>query len=198
MASGEIRLSATTMRRMPVLAQSQGSISMAPSADGFAAIVVNARQLVPNDTYGPAAVGGNFSCGIGTCSYQMGLYNIPGSRGVWLNVNVSGKSPNSQWVQTFIDSKGSQFTSDCGAASCPFYPSYASGNQWFFDDPARPIGSSVTWVAQTSYIQAGQGGAAFTFMWGFRASANGSFSYIQPVAVSPWPAQQQLIGSAGR
>src|SRR5882672_9829270 len=44
MASGEIRLSATTMRRMPVLAQSQGSISMAPSADGFAAIVVTGSR----------------------------------------------------------------------------------------------------------------------------------------------------------
>jgi hypothetical protein len=46
MASGEIRLCATTMRRMPVLAQSQAGaqsqISTAPSADGIPAIVVTA------------------------------------------------------------------------------------------------------------------------------------------------------------
>ena len=192
MASGEIRLSTTTTRQMPVLAQSQSTGDCDAECQSLQ-VTVNARQIVPNDTYGPAAVGGNFSCGTATCSYQMGLYNIPGSRGVWLNVNVSGKSPNSKWVQTFIDSNRSQFTPDCGA-SCPFYPSYASGNQWFFDDPARAIGSSVTWVAQTSYIQAGSGGAAFTFQWGFQAAANGAISYIQPVAVSPWPAQQQLIG----
>jgi len=40
MASGEIRLSATTMRRMPVLAQSETNTG--PSADGIPAIVVTA------------------------------------------------------------------------------------------------------------------------------------------------------------
>jgi len=47
MAAGEIRLSGTTMRRMPVLAQSQvggqSQISTAPSADGIPAIVVTAN-----------------------------------------------------------------------------------------------------------------------------------------------------------
>jgi hypothetical protein len=52
MASGEIRLSTTTMRRMPVLAQSQSPgqsgqpIDMSPSADGIAPIVVTAQSQV--------------------------------------------------------------------------------------------------------------------------------------------------------
>jgi hypothetical protein len=62
MASGEIRLSGTTMRRMPVLAQSQ--IDTGPSADGAPAIVATAQSggatiwNDPNDaTAGIIAVG---------------------------------------------------------------------------------------------------------------------------------------------
>src|ERR1700678_2813669 len=45
MASGEIRLSAMTMRQMPVLAQ--GQINTGPSADGTPAIVVTSSVAAP-------------------------------------------------------------------------------------------------------------------------------------------------------
>ena len=112
------------------------------------------------------------------------------SRGVWITVNLRGKPGNGQWVQTYIDSNTVQFTADC-TSSCPFYTSAYSGSDWFIDTPSRFADSSVTWVAQTSYVLPGQG-AAFTFMWGFILS-NGAASYISPVPATPWASQQQLI-----
>jgi len=45
MAPGENLFSSTTMRPMPVLAQSQNGISMAPSEDGIDPIVVTAQRM---------------------------------------------------------------------------------------------------------------------------------------------------------
>ncbi len=98
---------------------------------------------------------------------------------------------NGQWVQSYIDSNTVQFTPDC-TSSCPFYTSEWSGGDWFIDTPARFGDSTVTWVAQTSYLLPSQAGAAFTFQWGFILS-NGAASYISPVVVAPWASQQQLI-----
>jgi hypothetical protein len=102
-----------------------------------------------------------------------------------------------KWVQSFISDGTGQFQADWDLTTgtpYPIYPSYASDGNWFFDDPAGVLGSSKTWVAQTSYVTGG--GAAFTFMWGYQLSPNGVANYNPPVIAGPWPSQQQLIQGA--
>jgi hypothetical protein len=189
-ASGENSRCCTKARRTPLLPQGDQS---ATGDDQLEQVVVNApRTVVPNQNYGPADLTGIFPCGGFQCSYQMGQTRFPGLglRGVWLSVNLHGK-PGGQWAQTYIDSNTVQFSADC-TSSCPFYTSEWSGSDYFIDTPARFADSSVTWVAQTSYLLPNQSGAAFTFQWGFILS-NGAASYISPVVVAPWASQQQLI-----
>src|ERR1700678_181977 len=159
MASGEIRLSTTTMRQMPVLAQSQASqrgqpIDMSPPADGFAPIVVNASTTNSSVTYG-AQQTGNFACGSGTCYWQMGSYvNTQFSfplRGATLQVKGPGIPNGSKWTQTYIgtglDDTG-QPIQDCSDA-CPFYTGPGTNSQNFFDASAR-YASSANWFALTT------------------------------------------------
>jgi hypothetical protein len=143
MASGEIRLSTTTMRRMPVLAQSGGCVG-SPCLDE---IEVDAPHvLVPNQTFLPADLSSGFSCGSFQCSYQMGQFQSGVYRGVWINVNVLGKTGNASWVQTYFNSVTGQFQADWDNSSgtpYPVYPSYASSSNYFFDDPAGVLGSGA-------------------------------------------------------
>lgn len=139
---------------------------------------------------------GSFGCGSFQCSYQMGQSAQGAYQGVYLNLALQGGNTNGQWVQTYIDSNTVQFTNDCGPCSNPpYFPSYTSSGNWFFDYPERIGGSQVTWVAQTSYVLPNHGGAAFTVQWGFVLS-NTSSTYIPPVVVAPWAFQQRLIQGA--
>jgi RHS repeat-associated protein len=168
----------------------QGNAPISPDE-----VVVNAARMVPNANYGPPDLTGSFTCGSFQCSYQMGQSLFPGlgQRGVWLTVNLHGKTGNGRWVQTYIDSNTNQFSPDC-QGSCPYYTSDWRGGNYFIGTPTRFIGSSVTWVAQASYVLPNQS-AAFTFMWGFSLS-NGATTYISPVPATPWASQQQLIQGA--
>jgi hypothetical protein len=152
--------------------------------------------LVPNRNFLPADLSSSFSCGSFQCSYQMGQFQSGVYRGVWLNVNLLGKTGNGRWVQTFSNGNTGEFQADWDSTNgtpYPIYPSYASSNS-YFDDPAGLLGSSKTWVAQTSYVLSS--GAAFTFMWGYQLSPNGIATYNAPVVVGPWASQQQLIQAA--
>jgi len=169
-------------------AQSQGPTQTTSSGDQLQEIEVDApRIMVPNQNFLPADITSSFPCGSWQCSYQMGQFNSGSLHGVWLNLNLLGKTGTGRWTQTFIDSNTGQFQPDVDSSG--FYPSYASNGQWFFDDPARSLGSSVTWVAQASYMLPNQASAAFTFTWGFILSPNGTSTYIPPVPTGPWPKQ---------
>ena len=112
MASEEIRLFATMSRRMPVLAQSGCySLCLEPNA--------TPAQGQSGISYGPATVG-SFSCGGGTCTYNMGTYDNPafGQNGVSIQVSDSAADSDGAWVQTYTRSGGSpQYDVDTGASN---------------------------------------------------------------------------------
>ena len=185
MASGEIRLSTMTMRRMPVLAQSQTSIDMSPSADGFAPIVVNASNGTSTGiSYGPQFFG-NFPCGGSTCNWQMGTFtdnrfsSIP-RRGATLQVQAPGAPNGSYWVQTYIATgvnDTGQPTPDCDVA-CPAFTGPGTTSQNFYDAAAR-YDSSANWFAMTT-LYGPNGNPLVTFTWGYMLSSGGiSLTYPQ-------------------
>jgi len=122
----------------------------------------------------------------------MGPWSPRPYNGVWFNLNIYGQKGNGKWVQTYITSVSGNTPAGTPTTDISGNYSYSSST-WFYDDPAAFTGQDKIWVAQTSYIIPGQPGAAFTFQWGYQSYANGGVSYIQPVAVVPWPSQQQLI-----
>ena len=180
--------------------QSGAPISMAPSDDGFAPIVVNATPI------SGAPPGGftdyqPFPCGGSTCLAEMGTWNslVWGQQGVHLG--VSNVPAGSAWVQTYVRTTGvnaGQFQEDIDpGASSPVYTGYGATPSYFTDSPGAVLGTTGAWVAQTSLVQPnGAGGysAVFTFQWGFSYSPAG-VQYIWPVAVMPGNFQQQTIGS---
>jgi hypothetical protein len=181
MASGEIRLSTTTMRQMPVLAQSQTSTQAQTSSDGLQEVVVTASI-----TYGPQQ-SGNFACGGVTCSWQMGSYvdsQFSSSiRGATLLVKGPGIPNGSKWVQTYIatgqDDTG-QPVQDCSSA-CPFYTGPYTNSQNFYDQPGR-YDSSANWFAMTTLVGP-NGSPIAAFTWGFLLSSGG-ISLILPQVVT--------------
>ena len=185
MASGEIRLSATTMRRMRVLAQSQTPIDMSPSTDGLAPVVVTASTTNAGITYGEQQ-SGNFACGSVTCSWQMGTYVDNRSwiplRGATLQVKAPGTPNGSQWRQTYISTgvnDTGQPIQDCGGA-CPFYTGYGSNSQYFYDASGL-YDSSANWFAMTTLVGP-NGNPITTFTWGFQLSSGG-ISLVLPQVV---------------
>jgi hypothetical protein len=196
MASGEIRLSGTMMRRMPVLAQSQGASSGgcvgAPCLDE---ITVNASASYPS-TFGPS-IADNFSCGSFSCGYTMSAFQsntlIP-TVGARLLVKVKNSGAGGVWVQTRFDYPTEQFVPDPSG----LYPFSAdtTPNQ-FYDQPGMQ-GAGI-WVGQTSFLVPNQSGgytAAFTMMWGFSYSGGGLNGVVpNPLVIAgPWSSQQQAIG----
>jgi len=182
-----------------VLAQSQGSISMAPSDDGFAPIEVNATRI-PGAQPGGFSDWQNFACGGSTCMAQMGRWtNVWGQHGV--SLGVSNVPAGSAWVQTYVRTTGpqaGQFVEDIDTgASSPVYTGYGTTPSYFTDTPGALPNTTGAWVAQTSLVQPnGTGGfsAVTTFQWGFSYTPSG-VTFIWPVAISPGSFQQQTIGS---
>jgi hypothetical protein len=176
--------------------QSQ-TISLAPSDDGLAPIVVNAAASSSSypTTYGNFS-SGTFPCGGVTCSFQASSYRALTSPYVTLGATLKVKYPGSgggSWVQTFTrDDSGGTFSLDGN----PFYPfsSDTNSNQ-FYDQPG--LYGSGFFLAQTSLVQPNSSGGyspVFTFQWGFQYSASGQFSLIGPVPAAIWSSQQQNIG----
>jgi hypothetical protein len=201
MADGSITASTTDSS-----AQSQASGGSTSWGDGnggntdiTSGVEVDApHTLVSNSTYLPADVANIFGCGGLQRSYQMGQFHSGPYRGVWLNLNLLGKAGNGRWVQSFINGLTGQFQADWDSRSgtaYPWYPTYASSGDHFFDDPAGQLGDSKTWVAQASYVLP-SGTVAFTVMWGYQLSPNGNALHNQPVLAGPWAFQRQLTQGA--
>jgi YD repeat-containing protein len=153
---------------------------------------------------GAAVVTNSVACGGLQCSYQMGPYNVNTLNGpytgVWIQVSLPTDG-GGQWVQTysncFFTCSPPQADTPNGQSFPPFWGTNYSDGQTFYDDPARPSGTTnYSFTAQTSYVQPGQNGATFTLQWGFTLSATGSVGYTAPVAAPPSPQQQQQINSA--
>ena len=175
--------------------------SNAPNGTSATATSCNTGVATPPGQCGPAGVTDNLSCGGLQCSYQMGPYSNGVQTGVWIQVTLPTDG-GGQWVQSysfcFVSCSPPQPDTPNGQSSpSPFYSSMYSNGQIFWDDPARPSGTtSMTWTAETSYVQPGQTGAAFTLQWGWTLSSNGSVGYTAPVPATPSPYQQTLIKQA--
>ena len=148
---------------------------------------------------GPAAVSSppGFACGGVQCSYQMGLWNDGGAEnGVWIQVALATNG-GGQWVQSYqfcFFSCSAPAADNANSYPALNYSSAGTNGQYFWDDPAMPERTtSMIWTAQTSYVQPGQSGAAFTLQWGYTLSSNGSVGVTAPVIATPWPYQQQLV-----
>jgi hypothetical protein len=167
MAPGEIRLSTTTMRRMPVLAQSQDPSQSQSSNDGLQEITVTAQAI--GKPVGPGYI----------IAYSYNTYAMFGWQGVQLQLLFAGKPNGLNWVQT-KSINGGPPTQDCPAGSCPFYYSSSdlakmsdSSSLQFYDSPGLPAGSSGTWSGQLSLVQQLAGGGyttLYTWSYGFQVS----------------------------
>ena len=202
MASGEIRLSAMTMRRMPVLAQSQAPIDMSPSADALAPVVVLASgNGNGNGSPFPIQYGQNFTggffCGNGYCGYNLRSYRVginQGYVGAFLKLTYTGKG--GQWVTTYTsDDDPSNFIAQTSDPTDPFYTSNGTtSNAFLIQTGTNQYGS---YLAQVSLVLPnGSGGysAAFTVEWGWTWSQDGNFQPTRPQILPIWSTQLQNIG----
>lgn len=148
-------------------------------------------------SYGPATVG-SFSCGGGTCKYNIGTYDNPafGQNGVSIQVNNSAADSGGAWVQTYIRSGGSpQYDVNSGASNS-IYTGAGTTASHFVDTPGITYGTNGSFSAQTSYVVPnGSGGytPTFTFSWSAQQLSSG-VKFTTPFIVQP---NESVTASAG-
>jgi len=149
-------------------------------------------------SYGPSTVG-SFSCGSGTCTYNIGTYDNPafGQNGVSIQVNHPADSGGG-WVQTYTRTDGSPTYDVRPGASNSIYTGAGTTSGHFVDTPGINYGTNGSFSAQTSYVVPNSSGGythVFTFGWSAQQSSIG-VTFTTPLIVPPSTFQWSAIVTA--
>lgn len=185
MASGEIRLSGTMMRRMPVLAQGQTvqDATQAPfpaSCDSSC----QANQITVTTSRIPVPATGGYI----TWGYQpLTNYGTLGgtSYGANIRLQYNGNPQGLAWQQV-MSKNGGPFTQDSNSGGPNYYsdsqlaqPNVTGPNFLAFFDQPSALPGNVTFNAQTSLVSLSSGVPLITISWGYQL--NGTAITLLPL-----------------